>query len=281
MCKRIWTSINFLATKYEDFELFLSAFVTYLSRVAGVEFPPNPQVYCIVICTMIFSGFLCSTLLVISMTFDRFYSILMPLQAASFNTVKRAKITIVCIYLFSIIYNLPQAFLVSGDTYECIPYGKASNVSYGMPYYWLSFIVHYALPFVLLLAMNSVMIHKIRTRGFSEKYTERNQTESQLQSQGHIQSRKSSSSEGQTFAILLLVTFVMLILNTPAYMLFIYIQIANITTSPQIFAEYFLFYQISFNLQVSNYGINFFLYVISGKKFRNDLVRFFVPKAVK
>ena len=62
-------------------------------------------------------------------------------------------------------------------------------------------------------------------------------------------------------------------------MLFIYIQIANIAASPQIFAEYFLFYHISFNLQVSNYGINFFLYVISDKKFRNDLMKLFQLKS--
>ena len=85
----------------------------------------------------------------------------MPHKAASFNTVKRAKITIVCIYLLSIVYNLPQAFLVSGKTYECAPYDKASSVPYGMPYYWLSFVIHYALPFILLLAMNSVIIHTI------------------------------------------------------------------------------------------------------------------------
>ena len=231
---------------------------------------------------MIFSGFLCSTLLVVSMTFDRFYSIIRPHKAASFNTVRRAKITIVCIFLFSIVYNLPQVLLVSGETYECVPYGKASNLPYGMPYFWLSFVIHYALPFVLLLAMNSVIIHTIRTRSLVEKNTKEIHGQSQGKSEAHIQcqvqGRKPTSSEGQTFAILLLVTFAMLILNTPAYILFIYIQIVDFTVSPQVYAGYFLFLQLSFNLQVSNYGINFFLYVISGNKFRTDLVRLFAKK---
>ena len=177
---------------------------------------------------MIFFRFLCSTLLVVSITFDHFYSIIQPHKAASFNTVKRVKITILCIYLFSIVYNLPQAFLVSGKTYKCAPYDKANSIFYGMPYYWLSFVIHYALPFILLLAMNSVIIHKIRTRSIGEKYT----SESQGHSQGH--SKKFNSSEGQTFAILLLVTFALLIFNTPAYMFFIYIQVADITASPHI-----------------------------------------------
>ena len=252
--------------------------MTHLTRVVGVRFSQGPYVYCCIICTLIFFGFLCSTLLVVSMTFDRFYSIIMPHKAASFNTVKRAKITIVCIYLFSIVYNLPQALLVSGKTYECAPYDKASSVSYGMPYYWLSFVIHYALPFILLLAMNSVIIHKIRTRSIGEKYTSESQGHSQCHIQGH--GKKSNSSEGQTFAILLLVTFALLIFNTPAYMFFIYIQIVDITASPQVFVGYLLFHQISFVLQVSNYGINFFLYVLSGKKFRNDVQILFMKKKI-
>ena len=202
------------------------------------------------------------------MTFDHFYIILMPLKAASFNTVKRAKFTIVCIYVFVFAYNIPHAFLVGSQTYQCIPYGTASNVPYGMVYYWFSFVINYALPFILLLSMNSVIIHTIRQRssGFLSNEEGRNQ----------VVGRKGS--EAQTFAILLLVTFTLLISTTPAYMFFIYIQVVDFTASPEAFAGYFLYYHASYCLQVTNYGINFFLYVISGKKFRTDLVRLFVRK---
>ena len=105
-----------------------SAFLTHLGIEAGVKFPPNSQSFCKSIVTPNFSGFLCSTLLVVSMTFDRFYSILMPLKAPSFNTVKRAKITIVCIYLFAFAYNIPHIFLVDGQTYQCVPYGKVDQI---------------------------------------------------------------------------------------------------------------------------------------------------------
>ena len=206
------------------------------------------------------------------MTFDRFYSILMPLKAASLNTVKRAKITIICSYLFALLYNIPLAFLVDGKTYQCVPYAKVDQIPYGMVYYWFSFVINYVLPFLLLLSMNSVIIHKIRQRKFGN-----NPDDGDL-GQGQGQPRKSS--EGQTFAILLLVTFTLLILTTPAYMFFIYIQVVDYTSSPQAFASYFLFYHASFALQVTNYGINFFLYVISGKKFRTDLMKLFHKKYI-
>ena len=199
------------------------------------------------------------------MTFDRFYSILMPLKAASFNTVKRTKITIICIYVFAFAYNIPHAFLVDSQTYQCVPYGTASNVPYGMVYYWFSFVVNYALPFLLLLSMNSIIIHKIRQRKSGILTSD----------DGLNQGQGRKGSEAQTFAILLLVTFALLILTTPAYMFFIYIQVVDFTASPEAFAGYFLYYHASYCLQVTNYGINFFLYVISGKKFRTDLLRLF------
>ena len=250
---------------------FISAFVTHLATQAGVRWPPGPFWFCTFICTLNFFSILCSTMLVVSMTFDRFYSILMPLMAASFNTVKRAKITIICIYLFALAYNIPQALLVDGETYQCVPYGKVDQIPYSMVYYWFSFVINYALPFILLLSMNSVIIHKIRQRKFRN-----NPDAGPSQVQGQGQPRRSS--EGQTFAILVLVTFTLLILTTPAYMFFIYIQVVNYTASPESFASYFLFYHSSFALQVTNYGINFFLYVISGKKFRMDLMGLFRMK---
>ena len=87
---------------------FISGLCTYLTMVHDVPIPPNQYWYCTLAITILFSSFLCSTLLILSMTFDRFYSIIMPHKAASFNTVKRAKMTILCIVLFSIVYNIPH-----------------------------------------------------------------------------------------------------------------------------------------------------------------------------
>ena len=57
--------------------------------------PPNQLWYCKMLVTIVISTVQASALLVVSMTFERFYSIIRPHKAASFNTVKRAKIIIV------------------------------------------------------------------------------------------------------------------------------------------------------------------------------------------
>ena len=234
--------------------------MTYLATEHNVPIPPGPYNYCRVANTVVITCFLCNTLLLVSMTFDRFYSIIRPHKAASFNTVKRAKITIACIVVISILYNIPHLFLTPHDGWQCLPYGTAMSFTLGVFYYWLSFVIHYALPFALLLSMNSVIAHKISNRSLSS--SKRN-------------TKGVRTSDSQVFAILLLVTFAFLILTTPGYLLFLFIMFMNFFETAELFAGYYLLYSVAQKLHVTNHGINFFLYVISGQKFRTDLVNLF------
>ena len=224
-----------------------------------MEFPPSQYWTFALSMTVLFTAILCSTLLILSMTYDRFYSIIRPHKAASFNTVKRAKITIVCIIIFSIVYNIPHLVVSDNENRQCLPYGKAMEKSYGQMYYWLSFVVNFALPFVLLLFMNTVMIHKICKR-------------TALKLKGNTGTK---IQERQVFLILLFVTFGFLILTTPAYIFFLYVMFVNFLATPRMFAGYYLFYNVAQKMQFTNYGITFFLYVMSGSKFRTDLIKLF------
>ena len=200
-----------------------------------------------------------------ALTFDRFYSIIMPHKAASFNTVKRTNITVVCIAIVSVLYNLPHLFLSTIINWDCIPYATAMGQPYGEFYYLATVLVQFALPFVLISAMNSVIIHKIRHRFVLTEEPSRDR------SIKDSNQRETKSSEKQVYAILLLVTFSFLILTTPWYLFFLFIMFVDFSQSPRLLAEYYLFYNIGQKMQYTNHGINFFLYVILGKKFRTDL----------
>ena len=82
--------------------------------------------------------------------------------------------------------------------------------------------------------------------------------------------RTMKSAENQLTIMLLLVTMLFLILLLPTYIRFIYLTFVERDT-PAKYASSMLFFQITFKLYTTNNGINFFLYCISGKKFRNDL----------
>ena len=236
--------------------------------------PPDQATYCTVSATIFWMATLCSTLFILSMTFERFYSIIRPHKAASFNTVKRAKITVTCSTVFSVIYNVPHIFITTYEGNRCGPFGKAMQTAIGRFYYWFSLVISFILPFILLLIMNSFIIHTIHQRS---KFIGNN---SQNKGQGHDEGQigKIKNTEMQVFVILLLVTFGFLILTTPAYAFFLYINIADFTATTNTYAGYLLFHSIAQKLHYTNFGINLYLYVISGSKFREDLLRLFIKK---
>ena len=78
------------------------------------------------------------------------------------------------------------------------------------------------------------------------------------------------SAENQLTTMLLAITTLFLILLFPTNVRFIYVAFVNSDT-PSKYALYIFIFEISYRLYVTNSGINFFLYCISGQKFRNDL----------
>ena len=233
--------------------------------------PPNQLWYCAAMNFMIVSCLLCSTYLLIAMTFERFYSIIRPHKAASFNTVGRAKITIVCTYALCFSYSLPFLFIGSHNGRLCIPNRFASDNVWGELYYWLTEILTFIFPFISLLIMNSVIIYTLRKR------SEQDMLVSVRENNNSCQNVKRKNTEKQIFTMLLLVTFVFLAFNTPTHLLVFYLNFSS-GNIPQYFAGLHLFYQIGEKSHFTNHGVNFFLYVMSGKKFRADLKNLFVSK---
>ena len=176
--------------------------------------------------------------------------------------------------------HVPHLFITAQDGRRCIPFGKAVGTMVGRVYYWSAFLVLFAIPFVCLLIMNSFIIHIIRNRFKFHLFMSASQGQGQVQNEGHNegQTSKIKSSEMQIYIILLLVTFAFLVLMTPGYVLFVYVMLVDYRKTPQSYAGYIFIHSFSQKTFYTNYGINFFLYVISGKKFRSDLLWLFRKK---
>ena len=205
------------------------------------------------------------------MTFENFYSIIRPHKAASFNTVKRAKVIIVCIVVISVLYSLPLFFMTGRDGTTCVPYSKGTDHFAGKLYFWSDQIVGFGFPFVALLTMNTVIIHTLRKR--SSLLIARTETQSEGHNEGY--SSKMKNSEKQIIIMLLLVTFGFLILMTPSYGMTLYTVFVDFSRSPKLYAGFLLFMSIGQKAFYTNLCINLYLYVISGSKFRSDLSKLF------
>ena len=129
-----------------------------------MHMPPNQHWFCSMQVFMFYSSYVCSTYLLITITFERFFSITKPLNAASFNTINKARIIIVFIFMFGFTYSIPFLFIGANDDRTCIPNAIISHSLFGEIYYYLTNIVTSVIPFVSLLIMNSVIIHTLRKR---------------------------------------------------------------------------------------------------------------------
>ena len=231
---------------------------------------PNQRWYCSIHQTLVSSGAFCSTYFIVFMTFERFYSIIRPHKAASFNTVKRARIIIICVVVMGFSFYTPLWFISDNVGRYCIISKDIVHSFYGSVSHWLSLFISFVLPIVSLMGMNTVIIHTLRKR--SQWIISRPQGHDQ--SQGQIQGQSSMSSERQIYITLLLVTFTFLALSIPICSLIFWDKFSPGTT-PYFYASFHLFYNVGEKTYYTNNGINFFLYVMSGQKFRTDLVQLF------
>ena len=152
----------------------------------------------------------------------------------------------------------------------------AMQYVYGQLYFWLSFVIGFCFPFLSLLIMNCFIINTLRNRSsLLEKANVSSKGHTQGQPQGQIQSSTVKTSEFQIYIILLLVTFSFLILTLPGQVILLNIMTVDYNASPEAFAKYYLLENIGEKMYYTNCGINFFLYVLSGKRFRTDLITLF------
>ena len=251
--------------------VYISAIPVFLKQTYDAFMPPNELGYCIMLVFISTFAVLCSTYLLITMTFERLCSIIWPLKAASFNTVKRARIIIACIFVTCFTYCIPFLFITGNRGKICIPNKFASVTAIGEFYYWLTQIFILIIPFSSLLIMNSIIIHTLRKR------SKLNISDPTCRGQSQGQTLKIKHSEKQIFTMLLLVTFTYLILTfcMRALVFYGYFYTGN---TPSYYAGFHLIYQIGFDTFYTNHVINFFLYVLSGRKFRTDLINLLIPR---
>ena len=135
-----------------------SVFVNYLNQVHEVVPMPDVSRACAIIGASFLAGAMCSAHLIVFMTFERFYSII------QFNTIKKAKFIIVCVFLFGFSCNIPYLFITDNDNRYCIVNNDVAHSVEGQFYYWMHFTVGFAIPFVSLIIMNTVIIHTLQRR---------------------------------------------------------------------------------------------------------------------
>ncbi len=230
------------------------------------------ELECVILAYLVVCFGFCNVMMILAITFDRFLATKYPLKAPVYCSTKRAKITIGVIVMVSFIYNIPHLHStrkLSGGL--CVSY--ATQDKFTRIYSILSLVITGLTPFLLLSAMNAAIISAIRKR--SLLFKEFLQSGSVENPGASLQGKQQKKQEKQLTRMLLSISVVFLILMIPYYTRHIAYSVINNKSSPDAYALYVLLYHITNKMYFINSGINFFLYALSGSKFREDLVSLF------
>ena len=250
------------------------------------------------------ASIMCSTYIIVAMTLERLVAVKWPLKALHWCTTKKAKINCFAIILGCCLFKLPYAW-VSGaltNSNSCSAF-RGEQTTLLVTYYRINTVVGNYIPFCSLLIMNCLIIHSIRSRranlaniGKNEEITcneatqrtevlpdsnkedadddiEIQTTGSQMTTRkmGSGRPAKTAVRDANLITMLLLVSFSFLICSAPVYANYIVYMFVDRFASPYAYGMFLCQAQLSMLLLNIGLGNNFFLYCLSGTKFRMEL----------
>ncbi|KAK2153889.1 hypothetical protein NP493_2246g00005 [Ridgeia piscesae] len=232
-------------------------------------------------------------LLILSVTLDRLVAVRYPLKAAAWCRARRAKMVSASAFALVSLYSAPHLLFNHADKeYVCLLCSYDNIVC--VIHLWVTAFLAFAIPFVLLLSMNVFIIRSVRTAmkyqtQFSMDSGGDTTTSTTDQSDDHDTRRQSvasaspsgqgerrgqnqqvSSKDRNLIAMLLLVSFMFLLLNAPRFIRIIIAATVHFEPTPERMAMTALAWHITNKLYFTNNACNFFLYCLSGSKFRRD-----------
>ena len=201
---------------------------------------------------------------IVAFTFDRFVAVCFPFHKRSVCTARRAVAASVCLLVLAVAKNFHEFWTRGHEFYrgdELIRCGVSDEYRYFHWYVrpWIAFTVIMAAPFCIILLCNCLIVRTL-------VHAQRRRV-SQTQA-----SSNTSAAFIQTTLMCLSVSFCFLVCIAPSIVLLIgkpYWTIAKRNPAYDI-AKHF-----SNQLVYVNHSINFFLYCLTGERFRRELTDLF------
>ena len=192
--------------------------------------------------------------ILVIMTVERLVAVCRPHRVRLIFTRTVIRGSLLTMILVISIINIPAIFITSSNN-KNDPACEAVNVELGYVIWpWVDLTIYCFLPSAIIITCNSVMIYTIMRR--QKAMSRRTSTGSET---GYIMAAMT--------VILLTVTVVFILLTVPFGLYSC--SVFYFYTDPRI--DWCVFYYISSYLRYVNNSVNFLLYCMSGRSFRNEL----------
>ena len=165
---------------------------------------------------------------ILAMTVDKYIAIKWPHRAAIYSTPKKAKLTLLGVLIFSLIYNTRHIFMSSLVGGKCRGYAHGGLIAEVLT--WITFIVNGIIPISMLIYMNFVIIQTVKNSSKMFESTSQFKRESHTNMGMDKRQKKMKNVESQLTIMLLLVTILYLVLQIPTYIRNIYVKFIILNT---------------------------------------------------
>ena len=207
--------------------------------------------------------------IIVAISIDRFVSIWFPLQAKSWFTIFRVKVMVAAIVVtfvgfdgFHILFDGMNPILNdTSDLYLGInqEVTQYSNVTW----YIIDAAIYIFIPAPVILGLNSLIIYRL--------VANRRKRATMLPPSTNMSAPPGrGNSEDRVYVMLIVVCGVLILSTLPHYILAIYSSFVA-PSGVQSSIRYFL-RQLFMSLWCVNHSVNFYLYCMTGRKFRRELM---------
>ncbi|KAH3701850.1 hypothetical protein DPMN_076846 [Dreissena polymorpha] len=205
--------------------------------------------------------------IVVALTLERFIAVTLPLKVKQLCQ-KRSSICVLAV-LFIVVFLANIQFLFTFEemsdvflTWTCAS-KQDFRTFHTFTWYWIDGALYAFLPTLFILVFNGLIIFKIRKSTLEKRHLSAEQRHS----------TETSNYQRQITVMLLSVSVAFVVLTLPNCTFFIVKAYWSWMESAHGVAKYYLVMQIVFVLSDLSHALNFYLYCISGRKFRQKFLK--------
>ncbi|KFB48398.1 AGAP005001-PA-like protein [Anopheles sinensis] len=292
--RKLSSSYYLAALGLSDTVYLFGLFVTWLDFFQVHIYTREP--YCQLLTYMSGVSSFLSVWYVVAFTFERFIVVRYPLKRQSWCTVRRAKTIIACLTMFGSVLCVPYIFYAGTQLSErnnLIICDLRKEYKAQMEIFnYIDTVIVFVVPFTMIVVLNSVTSFTVwRFAGLRRNMTLPKRKPSNLEIRRQMSFQYFSThpngrngilrrpsmrenrmlhSQMKVTKMLLLVSSVFVCLNLPSYVMRVRAFVESEHSYRLILLQYYFY--IFF---ITNFGINFILYCISGQNFRKAVIEMF------
>lgn len=240
----------------------------WVVEVWNVDLLNDSAAACYIVNFLQYWSFSFAVWILVIMTIDRVIVVQNPLKAHLYATRRRAALSLFIVSLICAGINIHFFFTTTYDERLVCTAKREYLEFYRYVWSWVDATVYSFLPFVSLLVLNTLIIISLkraneRKRRLTHEFNTRRRNE-----------QNNTVNPHKLTIMLLSITCAFIVLTAPAMVIHIIREKGEPffdLNKPKDMAKYILTRQISRILLYLNHSVNFFLYCITGAKFRREL----------